>query len=67
MSARLQDVLGKVWTLTGVPLVVLAFAALAKGEDQVAEEGKEGKEEGGEDAGKEGEGNGKGKGGVEER
>lgn len=52
MSARLQDVLGKAWTLVGVPLVVVGMAALAKGEGEWEGEGGGeggGKEEGGEE------------------
>ena len=37
LSRRLQDVLAKAWTLVGIPLVVLAAAALAKveGRDKI--------------------------------
>lgn len=30
LSARLQDVLAKAWTLVGIPPIVMAAAALAK-------------------------------------
>lgn len=47
MSARLQDVLGKAFTLIGVPLVVAAMVALARGEREwEGEEGKDGKKSG---------------------
>lgn len=54
VSARLQDVLGKAWTLVGVPLVVAAMAALARGEGEwEGGHGKDGTKLGGGDVGEE--------------